>query len=595
MNGREYSAKVRVMVVVAGIFVASLALGACQQVTELSAATTKEERAKQEAEDNRIIYYGASTIGYPELDPQKAADSVSIDYIENLFVTLTNADLENNSIIPEAATSWEISEDGLIYVFYLREDIPWVFHNPITGETRQVLDPEGKPRFVIAQDFVNSIFRICSPELAQSYSSNIGPLISGCQDLLFSEGSEGLTSEDYEIVGARALDENTLEIRLAFPASYFLSMTSMWTLAAIPQWAIDEHGDSWTSASSIVSSGPFVLNEWIPNIRVAALRNPLFPPDMAGDGNIDAFEIDIVPNLETIYQLWQAGLVDQSGIPSKEIVEHLESFPNETDQIEDLNVFYIAFAHDKEPFDDKNVRAAFSAALDRQAFIDTVAQGQGVPMQHFAPPGIAFAPQIDEVGVGFDPVFAASKLAEAGYPDCQGFPAVTLMGYQGEFARDWIEFVRNNWFEVLGCDPETIQVEQLSLNDLLVSLANSDKAQRPHMWTLGWFPDYADENNWVGDVLWCENNNQFLRPCTQVDDWIVQARMSSDSSERSQLYRMIEEAFFGEEGEFPLAPIYLRIQYVARHEWLNRTPALFGGDQWWTWQIDTQMRTESNR
>ena len=69
----------------------------------------------------------------PTLDPQVASDIVSINYIENLFVKLTNTDLASNEIVPEAATSWEISADGMTYTFYLRTDIPRVNHNPVTG------------------------------------------------------------------------------------------------------------------------------------------------------------------------------------------------------------------------------------------------------------------------------------------------------------------------------------------------------------------------------------------------------------------------------------------------------------------------------
>ena len=111
------------------------------------------------------------------------------------------------------------------------------------------------------------------------------------------------------------------------------------------------------------------------------------------------------------------------------------------------------------------------------------------------------------------------------------------------------------------------------------------------MWTLGWGPDYADENNWVGDVLWCENpGNRMKRECTEADDLIVQAREESDPAVRAEMYRQIEELFFGPEGEVPFFPIYVRIAFVARHSWIERDVALFGGQQWYNWTLDTAAR-----
>jgi len=241
----------------------------------------------------------------------------------------------------------------------------------------------------------------------------------------------------------------------------------------------------------------------------------------------------------------------------------------------------------KAPFDDARVRRAFSAAFDRETFVATVRQGQGLPMIHFAPPGIFGAPPIDEVGIEFDPEFAAEQLAEAGYPNCEGFPQVTLLGYSGQSTLNWIEFAQDQWSTNLGCDPSLIQIEQQPFSELLAATAASTPDEdAPHMWTLGWGPDYADENNWVGDVLWCEGENRSIRTCNEIDDLIVEARQEPDQARRIELYREIEEQFFGYEGEVPFFPIFVRIAFTARHTWLDRVPALFGGDQYYNWTMD---------
>jgi oligopeptide transport system substrate-binding protein len=307
---------------------------------------------------------------------------------------------------------------------------------------------------------------------------------------------------------------------------------------------------------------------------------------MQGGGNIERFVTNVVPDSTTSYALWLNGEVESSAIPDAELEAHLAEFPSETIQIPDLAVFYIAFRMTKPPFDDVRVRRAFSAAFDRVTFNETVRQGQGLPMKHFAPPGIFGAPPIDEVGVGYDPEFAAAQLAEAGYPNCEGFPQISLLGYSGQSTLNWIEFAQANWSENLGCSPDLITIEQQSFAELLATTKLDDE-EAPNMWTLGWGPDYADEQNWVGDVLHCDNTSERIRrTCNEIDDMIVQARESSDPAERTALYAEIEDAFFGYEGETPFMPLYVRIAFQATHSWLDRTPALFGGDQWYTWNID---------
>jgi oligopeptide transport system substrate-binding protein len=522
------------------------------------------------------------------MDPQVAEDAVGITYIENMFVALTNYDLVTSEIVPETATSWEISTDGLVYTFHLRTDIPWVYHNPGSGETTQEVDADGNPLFVTANDFVYAIKRACDPNTGGYYSSVISPLIVGCDEVLHAEDPENISEEMTAAIGVTALDDATLEIQLNFPASYFLSMTPMWTLTATPQWAIEEHGDSWTEAGNIVTSGRYVLNEWIHNVRTTVVRNPLMPADMQGDGNIERRVIQVVPDTSTGYALWLNNEVETSGIPTEELQAHLDEFSDETIQVPDLAVFYISFRMTKAPFDDVHVRRAFGAAFDRETYVNEVLQGQGLPMKHFAPPGIFGAPPINEIGVGFDPEFARAEMEAAGYPNCEGFPQVTLLGYSGQNTLNWIEYARAQWEEHLGCPADIIQIEQQAFAELLAATeADVPDAEAPHMWTLGWGPDYADENNWVGDVLWCENaGNRQKRTCNEIDDLIVEAREESDPARRIELYAQIEEAFFGPEGEYPFFPVWVRIAYQGVHSWYDYSPALFGGDQWYNYSID---------
>lgn len=569
----------KLLAIVSLLILGSLVLSACGPKVQEGTVSTGD----------LVTNTGYSTTEIPTLDPQLGEDVVSIDYIENLFVHLTNYDLITADIVPEAATSWEISDDGLTYTFTIRTDIPWVNHNPETGEVKQEVDADGNPRFVTAYDFVYGIKRACDPNLGTYYGGIIAGVIKGCSETFNHEDPENIDPAMFDAIGVSATDDETLIIELPQAAAYFLSMTPMWTIAATPQWAIEEYGDLWTEAGNIVTNGRYVLNAWEHGVSRILLRNPLMPDDMQGGGNIEKFVTNVVPDGSTGYALWLNNEVETSGIPDAELEAHLAAFPDETISVPDLAVFYISFRMTKAPFDDVHVRRAFSAAYDRETFVAEVNQGQGLPMKHFAPPGIFGAPPIDEVGVGYDPDWAREQLALAGYPDCEGFPQVTLLGYSGQSTLNWIEFAQANWEKELGCSADLIQVEQQDFSDLLVA-TNADDAEAPHMWTLGWGPDYADENNWVGDVLDCNIDTRRHRECDFIDDMLEEARYESDPEVRKQLYRDIEDAYFGYEGDFPFIPIYLRIAFIAEHSWLDRDLALFGGQQWYTWTIDVDAQ-----
>ncbi|MBE9523604.1 MAG: hypothetical protein IMY76_00800, partial [Chloroflexi bacterium] len=319
------------MSVFAVLIISSLVLAACAApepevvvetvvVTETETETiveTVEVIVEVEAEVpvdyGPVTYHGYSTTDIPTLDPQLGEDVVSINFIENLFVHLTNYDLITAEIIPEAATSWDISEDGLTYTFVIRTDIPWVKYNTFTGETSQEVDEEGNPRFVTAHDFVFGIKRACDPNTGSYYSSIIAPNIAGCEDVLYADDPENIPVELVDAIAVSAPDDSTLVIELAAPAAFFLSMTPMWTIAASPAWAIEAHGAEWVEPGNIVTNGRYVLEDWVHGVGRSTLRNPLMPADMQGGGNIERFVTNVVPDTTTGYALWLNGEVEFAG------------------------------------------------------------------------------------------------------------------------------------------------------------------------------------------------------------------------------------------------------------------------------------------
>jgi oligopeptide transport system substrate-binding protein len=525
-------------------------------------------------QDEPITYYQTDASQISSLDPQRASDTVSITAIEQLFLGLTNADPEvPGNILPELATAWSASEDGTTYTFTIRTDVPWVQWDPVTDEG-EVL------RNVTAGDIAFGIKRACDPRLGAYYTSVADKVILGC-DEVSQKSVDDVTDADYDLVQVEAPDDATLIVHLKFSAGFFESQTPMWMYRPVPREVIEEFGDNWTDVGTIVTNGPFVIDELVRGVRRVYLRNPYIPADLVGPGNVERVVVTIVEDAGTIFALYQDNQIDRAGVPPAELQSVLNdpAYADQLSQTSDLGVFYFGFAHDKAPFDNVHARRAFSASVDRGAFVQEIRQNRGVPMIHLTPPGMFGAPPINEVGVGYDPEFARSEMEAAGYPNCEGFPNIELVAYQG--AGPWAEFLAASAERELGCDPAIMTVEQQEFSVLLETIDPRNAPEdRPNVWTMGWGPDYPDANNWVGDVLACEGENTFKRPCSEVDDLINQAAEESDQNTRVELYYRIEELFFGPEGDQPILPLFMRLDYALTKPWVTGpfdTDGLFGG------------------
>ncbi len=525
-----------------------------------------------------ITNYNTDNSEISTLDPQLATDSVSIAPIENLFLGLTNTNaLVPGQIDPELATSWAVSEDGLTWTFTLRTDVPWVHWDPVT-------DTAEKLRNVTAGDVAYGIKRACDPRVLSEYGYVVSGVVAGCADALAMD-SNAFTDADRDVVGVTALDDATLQITLLFPAAYFLAESAMWVYRPVPQEVIEEYGDNWTDVGNIVTNGPFVIDELVRGVRRVYMRNPYIPADLIGPGNVERIVTTIVEDAGTRFALYQDNQIDTSGVPAAELQSVLEdpAYSDQLIQVSSPSVFYFAFAFDKPPFDDANLRRAFAASVDRNAFVQEVNQGRGIPMIHFTPPGMVGAVPINEVGVGYDPDFARAQMEASGYPNCEGFPPVEIVTYSASAA--WAEFLSASIERELGCDPNVFTIETQEFSVLLETVSYQNAPEdRPNMWTLGWSPDYGDANNWVNDVLNCEStNNDMKRPCSEIDDLISAAKSEQDNDKRVEMYYQIEEGFFGPDGLYPIIPLYMSLTFSLVKPWYTgpfETDGIFGGAHW---------------
>ncbi len=528
------------------------------------------------------------------LDPQISEGSNERDLVENLFVGLTRLNQVTGEIEPMIAQSWDISPDGLVWTFHLREDMYWIRPVPSSSSIFQSVEPQLKEsqafRPIIADDFVFSIRRAC---LSQTDAPNafILFMIEGCERIYRQSEVSG---NDLAEIGIRAVDLFTLEITLNRPASYFLTITALPIMRPVPAEIVFEArnaGDwAWPAdGDEVISNGPFVLDpQSIRGTKIVLRRNPFWPLPMAG--NIEIVNFFQFSDFREAFNLWEKRNLDIAPLANSMQADVLSRIPQKVQLVPEQAVFYLAFNMDSAVFRHVELRRAFAAAIDRQEIIDEVYAGRGLPMRHLTPPGVFGAPPIDQLGVGYDPDFARLSLVAGPTTACRFLPEIRYMVNSSDSDLFQAEMVRDMWVDVLGCDPEQIMIEQVQFGTLLASTRPQAGDLRPDVWDLGWASYYPDANNWLYDILHCtSSDNRVNRPCSEVDDQLERAARAEPAL-RVQLYRRLETDFFGPDGITPIVPIYTRARYRLRQTWVNFIPNSFGGEQYDTYQLDWELK-----
>ena len=479
---------------------------------------TEETAAPAEAATGDEVVIRLSTTSEPTtLDPNLAEDYYSITPVEQMFLGLTNINNETAEIEPELAESWETSEDGLTWTFNLRDDVLWSDGQPVT-----------------AQDVVYSVKRAVMPETASPYAYVLY-IIKNASAI----NQTAIPTDTYDIdtLGVEAVDEHTVQFTLEAPASYFLSISSMWTLRPVPSWAIEEFGDAWTDPANIVVNGAYKVTEWNPGESLTFVKNDGYVN--AADVQIERVELAVITDQNTEVALYESGELDVAGegaasLPVEEVTRIREdaTLSAELHEGPRASTTYVGFTMTKAPFDNVLVRKAFSAAIDRETMVRDVV-GSGVPATQFAPPGIFGAPD-PEVGIGFDAEQAQAWLAEAGYPDGAGFPTVTYRYFANTLEEALAQALQAMWKETLNVD---VEIEAQEFPVFLAGLRNDvPLEQMPEMWRLGWGADYPDENNWVYEVFHCTDSSNYPRAaCTEADELAKQAALEPDQEVRKEL------------------------------------------------------------
>ncbi len=523
-----------------------------------------------------ITFRSASSAIIRTLDPQLVDDDLSVNVVNNLFIGLTTVDPVTQKIVPALATKWDKNEDGSVWTFTLRTDVPWVKWDSASQK--------GSPlRNIVAADVEYGVKRVCDPRLGAQYAVIMSSILKGCADV--AKLSEDQVSDDtLNGIGVKAIDDSHVQMTLVGPLTYFLLTTPMSMYRPVPREVLKQFGSKWTRVQNIVTSGAFVLDQYDRNVNRVLVRNPLLPKDLQGPGNLQRLSVIVVKDSGTVYAKYQNNELDVAGPPAAEL-DKIRKDPQgskELSQNASLAVVYLGFAFDKPPFDNVHVRRAVSAAIDRKALLDGARQGLGLPIAHLMPPGIFGAVPINEVQIGetgTDVDYAKAELVAGGFPNCQNLPTIKFITQAG--AGDEATFIQNALAKNLGCDPAKIEITELESETFISSIKpNVPTQQRPNMYLGGWAADYPDAQNWMHDLLSCNAENDFKRPCDDTDPLIDLAQLESDRQKRLAMYRDLETRFFAKDGIFPIAPLFTIVGIGLTKPWVTgpfATDGLYGG------------------
>ena len=524
---------------VLGIFSVLLALMllmACSGGSQATAPAVEPTVALTEvsesaaAEDSGDSDQGESTVGDttrlvqlfvdpPTLDPHLTTDATSARIIVEVFGGLVTID-RNLDIVPDLAESWDISDDGRVYTFNLREGAK--FH-------------DGKP--VTAHDVQWSLERVTNPLTESPVADQYLGDIVGVKEKLAGDATT--------ISGVRLIDEQTIEITIDEAKSYFLAKMTYPTGFVLDKENVEANPRSWFREPN--GTGPFRLEEYEVGVTLVLGRNENFhlgPPKLeevefklSGGTSMLMYENDEI-------HVAGVGLADLDRLndPTNDLYPELETAPAS------FSVNYIGLNVNEPPLDDVKVRQALNLAIDKQE-IATIVLGDLVkPADGILPPNF---PGYDESvsGYDFDPIRARQLLEESKYGgDLENIPPITITtpGNFGANVSLDMEVILQMWERNLGITAEFQQTEYATfLKDL--------HKGRFQMFDIGWIADYPDPENFL-DILFhsesTNNHTHYSNP--EVDDLLLRARVETDTTTRYNLYNQAEQMILDDAPWVPL-------------------------------------------
>lgn len=494
-------------------------------LTALAGCSKEGKVSKEDLTEPQILKYNMGSD--PEtLDPGKATENVGFNVLINIFEGLTNLD-ENDKAVPGVAKKWDINKETTEFTFHLRDDAKW---------------SDGKS--VTAHDFEYAWKRVVNPDTGSEYAYQLFYL-KNAEDIV--NGKKGVDE-----LGVEAIDEKTLKVTLEGPVSYMLELFAFPTYFPVRKDVVEANPDTWAlEADTIVSNGPFKVSEWKHSEEVVMVPNENY-----WDNErvlLDEYHLTLINEDSTALAAFEAGDLDGiDGVPRAEI-PRLQTEDDDFMVLPDLGLYYYVFNNKAAPFDNEKVRKAFSLAIDRTAIVNTVTMAGENPATGIVPLGLTIGGKdFRKEGSTYDigkkaKVEEAKKLlADAGYPDGKGLPAITLNYNTNENHQRVAEAVQEMWKKNLGVEVNLLNQEwKVHLNTL--GEGNFQVAR------IGWGADYAHPMTFLDMWVTGSGNNYSQYYDTDFDELIRKAKTTLKIKKALKYMHDAEDIFMN---RHTIMPIY---------------------------------------
>ena len=456
------------------------------------------------------------------LDPHKNTDVSGSDVLRQLFEGLMNED-SKGAMVPGVAESHEVSEDGLVYTFKLRDTAKWSNGDPVT-----------------AGDFVYSWQRAVNPETASEYAwfMELMNIVNA------TEIVKGEVAPDQ--LGVKAIDDHTLEVTLHTPTPYFVKTLAHATTFPVNQKVVEEHGENWTQPGNLVGNGAYKLDGHDLGVQVSTSKNDNYWD--AANTILTNVNFITVNDQNVALTRYEAGELDWfNRLPAGQYPRLLEQYPDQVSSVpQACSYAYIFNVSEKGPeaLKDLKVRQALALGMDRDIIVDKILQGGQKPayywthwaIEGFEPPEIEMAAMTQPERVEK----AKALLAEAGYgPDK---PLNITIQYNTSEDHKKIAVAAQQFWKAIGVNATLNNVEWKVHTD---RLQNQDFEVARYAWC----GDYNEASTFL-DWFRTDGYNSGKWSNAEFDQLLADAKTSDNPAE---LYQQAEQILAA---ELPYAPIY---------------------------------------
>lgn len=431
---------------------------------------------------------------------------------------------ENGIPVPGQAESYTVSEDGLTYTFTLRDDLKWSDGSKLTAE-----------------DFVYSWNRAVSPETAADYAYMF-ECIKGYDTAILPA-----TDENRAPLAVVAKDEKTLEVTVTAPSPYFLEICAFPALSPVKRDVVEKYGEAWArKPESYIGNGPYKLVEWKNKSHMLYVKNENYR-DVASIGP-EKIKFILLEDDNAILSAFKNGEIlfaDSVANAELDTWKSNEAFHT----TEQFGTYYVSFNTQKEPLNNAKVRKALTLAIDRNYIVDKIGKLGQPAMAAYVPASLFDADKsksFRDVGGNYYNVSpesfesnleeAKKLLAEAGYPNGEGFPTLTYIYNDTTLHKNIAEALQNMWSK-LGI---TVNIEVQEWNVFLNSRKNGDY----YIARNGWVADYNDPISFLDMWITGGGNNDAQWSNAEYDQLIKDIKVETDINKRFEMMHRAEDIIF---------------------------------------------------